>query len=155
MAVLPPCVSAEPGGSQELGTRTSHTCFPHKAAAQTHITLCKNAYYSNCLVCCFWHWHCRLWIFAVRNCCFQLLQSCEISELLNAIFKANYLPQITFFFLISLCQQPKWLSSWVTKFWKACYAGIFYSSVLWEQKYQIWNTFVPGIYILPPSKIHP
>lgn len=60
-----------------------------------------------------------------------------------------------FFSLISLCQQPKWLSSWVTKFWKACYAGIFYSSVLWEQKYKIWNTFLPGIYILPPTKIHP
>lgn len=27
MAESGPCASAEPGGSQELGTRTSHTCF--------------------------------------------------------------------------------------------------------------------------------
>lgn len=41
MAQSGPCVGAEPGGSQELGTRTSHTCFPHKVEAQTHITFAK------------------------------------------------------------------------------------------------------------------
>lgn len=69
------------------------------AAALHHIT--QNAYYSNPLVRCSWHLHCGLSIFTVRHCCFLLLQSCEISELPNAIFQANYLPQITFF-LISL-----------------------------------------------------
>lgn len=27
--------------------------------------------------------------------------------------------------------------------------------MFWEQKYQTWNTFVPGIYILPPHENPP
>lgn len=94
MAESGPCVGAEPGaGNKDI----SHMLFSQGCSSDPHHIMQK-CNYSNCLVCCFWHWHCRLWISAIGDCCFPLLRSCEISELLNAIFQANYLPQIFFFF---------------------------------------------------------